>query len=115
MRKFERSLGRKLHVSGVLAPPLRAVRLFWGGEPDGGRMGNRGRESWSALFGERKALNLGFGWDRTQNVLKRIELGELRRLHRVDARLPASERKGLRDVGGGAAGADSLRPGSARL
>jgi lysophospholipase L1-like esterase len=54
-----------------------SITHFWGGEPDGARMGNRGRESWAALFGERKVLNLGFGWDRTQNVLKRIELGEL--------------------------------------
>ena len=51
--------------------------LFRSGEPDGGRIGNRGRNSWAALFGERKVLNLGFGWDRTQNVLKRIALGEL--------------------------------------
>lgn len=54
-----------------------SITHFWGGEPDGGKMGNRGRESWAALFGARKVLNLGFGWDRTQNVLKRIELGEL--------------------------------------
>jgi lysophospholipase L1-like esterase len=26
---------------------------------------------------DKPVLNLGFGWDRTQNVLKRIELGEL--------------------------------------
>lgn len=38
---------------------------------------NRGTESWRALFNERPVLNLGFGWDRTQNVIKRIELGEL--------------------------------------
>ena len=54
-----------------------SITHLWGGEPDGGRIGNRGRESWAALFGERKVLNLGFGWDRTQNVLKRIELGEM--------------------------------------
>ncbi len=54
-----------------------SITHFWGGEPDGGRMGNRGTEAWAGLFGERKVLNLGFGWDRTQNVLKRIELGEL--------------------------------------
>jgi lysophospholipase L1-like esterase len=40
-------------------------------------MGNRGTETWQSLFGKRRVLNLGFGWDRTQNVLKRIELGEL--------------------------------------
>jgi lysophospholipase L1-like esterase len=54
-----------------------SITHFWGGEPDGGKIGNRGRESWVALFGDRKVLNLGFGWDRTQNVLQRIELGEL--------------------------------------
>jgi lysophospholipase L1-like esterase len=52
-----------------------SITHFWGGEPDDGKA--RGREAWAALFGERKVLNLGFGWDRTQNVLKRIELGEL--------------------------------------
>ena len=54
-----------------------SITHFWGGEPDGGKIGNRGTESWQELFGNRPALNLGFGWDRTQNVLKRIELGEL--------------------------------------
>ena len=54
-----------------------SITHFWGGEPDGGRMGNRGRQSWEGLFEGRRVLNLGFGWDRTQNVLKRIELGEL--------------------------------------
>lgn len=54
-----------------------SITHFWGGKPDGARMGNRGTESWEMLFGKRRALNLGFGWDRTQNVLKRIELGEL--------------------------------------
>lgn len=54
-----------------------SITHFWGGEPDGGKIGNRGTESWKELFGGRPVLNLGFGWDRTQNVLKRIELGEL--------------------------------------
>ncbi len=54
-----------------------SITHFWGGLPDGGKMGNRGFESWQRLFGKRSVLNLGFGWDRTQNVLKRIDLGEL--------------------------------------
>lgn len=54
-----------------------SITHFWGGEPDGGRSGNRGKQAWQSLFGEWRVLNLGFGWDRTQNVLKRIELGEL--------------------------------------
>jgi lysophospholipase L1-like esterase len=53
-----------------------SITHLWGGEPNEPK-GNRGAEAWKALFGERPALNLGFGWDRTQNVLKRIELGEL--------------------------------------
>lgn len=55
-----------------------SITHMWGGPPEekSGR-GNRGLEAWKALFGDRPVLNLGFGWDRTQNVLKRIELGEL--------------------------------------
>ncbi|MES2507283.1 MAG: SGNH/GDSL hydrolase family protein [Verrucomicrobiota bacterium] len=54
-----------------------SITHFWGGLPDGGPKANRGTETWQALFGGRRVLNLGFGWDRTQNVLKRIQLGEL--------------------------------------
>jgi len=54
-----------------------SITHFWGGQPDGGKLGNRGTETWEQLFGKSPVLNLGFGWDRTQNVLKRIELGEL--------------------------------------
>jgi len=51
---------------------------LWGGLPEeSSSKGNRGTDSWKALFADRPVLNLGFGWDRTQNVLKRIELGEL--------------------------------------
>ncbi len=55
-----------------------SITHMWGGPPEQpAPKGNRGLESWKALFGDRPVLNLGFGWDRTQNVLKRIELGEL--------------------------------------
>jgi len=54
-----------------------SITHFWGGQPDGGKLGNRGSETWEQLFGQRRVLNLGFGWDRTQNGLKRIALGEL--------------------------------------
>ncbi len=55
-----------------------SITHMWGGPPEetSGR-GNRGLEGWKSVFGDRPVLNLGFGWDRTQNVLKRIELGEL--------------------------------------
>lgn len=53
-----------------------SITHLWGGLPHEPR-GNRGADAWKELFGDRPALNLGFGWDRTQNVLKRIELGEI--------------------------------------
>lgn len=68
-------------IKGQLKPEYvligDSITHFWGGEPDAGKIGNRGAESWKSLFAGRRAINLGFGWDRTQNVLKRIELGEL--------------------------------------
>lgn len=55
-----------------------SITHIWAGPPeDKSGNGNRGLAEWKSLFGERPVLNLGFGWDRTQNVLKRIELGEL--------------------------------------
>jgi lysophospholipase L1-like esterase len=36
----------------------------------------RGQETWERYYGKRNAVNMGFGWDRTQNVLWRLENGE---------------------------------------
>ena len=36
----------------------------------------RGQKVWERYYGARNAVNLGFGWDRTQNVLWRLENGE---------------------------------------
>lgn len=36
----------------------------------------RGERVWREYYGQRRALNLGFGWDRTQNVLWRLSHGE---------------------------------------
>lgn len=38
---------------------------------------DRGENVWKAYYGTRNALNLGFGWDRTQNVLWRLAHGAL--------------------------------------
>lgn len=37
-----------------------------------------GSKVWDRFYGARKVLNLGFGYDRTQNVLWRLENGELK-------------------------------------
>ena len=52
-----------------------SITHLWAGEPNEPR-GNVGVESMKTLSNGGAVLNLGFGWDRTQNVLKRIELGE---------------------------------------
>jgi lysophospholipase L1-like esterase len=52
-----------------------SITHFWGGEPADARL--RGAEVWDKYFGARKALNLGYGWDRTENVLWRLRHGEI--------------------------------------
>lgn len=51
-----------------------SITHFWGGTPEGHPQ--NGPESWQKTFGATPVLNLGFGWDRTQNVLWRIDHGE---------------------------------------
>lgn len=53
-----------------------SITHMWGGEPVEPKR-QRGQDSWQELFAGRRVFNLGFGWDRTQNVLQRIRLGEL--------------------------------------
>jgi lysophospholipase L1-like esterase len=48
---------------------------FWGGEPKAPSAW--AAQSWSNCFAGISVENLGFGWDRTENVLWRIEHGEL--------------------------------------
>jgi lysophospholipase L1-like esterase len=51
-----------------------SITHFWGGEPAGPR--KNGPKAWADAFGTMRVLNLGFGWDRTQNVLWRLDNGE---------------------------------------
>ncbi len=51
-----------------------SITHFWGGLPYGTQA--RGAQTWSSLFGTTRVLNMGFGWDRTQNVLWRLQHGE---------------------------------------
>jgi lysophospholipase L1-like esterase/acetyl esterase/lipase len=56
-----------------------SITHFWGGEPKAAQA--NGPTSWQATFGPYRTLNLGFGWDRIQNVLWRLDHGELDGLH----------------------------------
>ncbi len=68
------SAKEKLHPDIVMIGD--SITRLWGGEPAEPK-GNRGAKAWAALFGDRRVLNMGFGWDRTQNVLWRMGHGEL--------------------------------------
>jgi len=63
-----------------------SITHFWGGVPavryaDGKLRTPNGPQTYANLFGSYRVLNLGFGWDRTQNVLWRLDHGELDGLH----------------------------------
>jgi lysophospholipase L1-like esterase len=51
-----------------------SITHFWGGEPVGGR--RTAAAEWDRFFAGRTVVNLGYGWDRTENVLWRLENGE---------------------------------------
>lgn len=52
-----------------------SITHFWGGEPKASRCS--GADVWQRFYSRRNAVNLGFGWDRTENVLWRLQHGEL--------------------------------------
>ena len=79
-QRHEAVLAARQQVSPELVFIGDSITHLWAGEPREPK-GNHGEESWKALLAGRPALNLGFGWDRTQNVLWRLEHGELLGLH----------------------------------
>lgn len=52
-----------------------SITHFWGGLPACQRI--NGGDSWEKYFGSMQAVNMGFGWDRIENVLWRMQHGEL--------------------------------------
>lgn len=52
-----------------------SILHYWAGEPSAPI--RRGEDSWSRYFGHKDVRNMGFGWDRIENVLWRVQNGEL--------------------------------------
>lgn len=52
-----------------------SITHFWGGLPP--NPVNNGPEAWNKNFGSRRTVNMGFGWDRVENVLWRVHHGTL--------------------------------------
>jgi len=52
-----------------------SITHLWGGEPRDKHC--RGTQAFEEAFKGYRVLNMGFGWDRTQNVLWRLEHGEM--------------------------------------
>lgn len=55
----------------------RNPQLVWIGDSITQRWGTVGRKVWDEAFARHNALNLGFGGDRTENVLWRLQHGEV--------------------------------------
>jgi lysophospholipase L1-like esterase len=56
-----------------------SITHMFGGQPPSPV--HRGQETWERFYGKRNVVNMGFGWDRTQNVLWRLENGEFEGVH----------------------------------
>ena len=52
-----------------------SITHFWSGEPKAKRVS--GKDSWEKWIAPHHPVNLGYGWDRTENVLWRLRHGEI--------------------------------------
>jgi lysophospholipase L1-like esterase len=67
---------------------------------DGWRWGNGGSKIWPVFYAPRHAANFGIGYDRIQNVLWRVENGELENIHpKVVVMLIGTNNHGYEDNG----------------
>ncbi len=79
MYEWEKRHNDILAYNNAKSPKLvligNSITHYWAGEPTG--QPARGQGSWKKYFEPKNAVNLGFGWDRIENVLWRIYHGEL--------------------------------------
>jgi lysophospholipase L1-like esterase len=68
----ELALERKMQPHVVLIGD--SITHFWAGPPEANRVS--GAAAWQRVFANSPVINMGFGWDRTQNVLWRLQQGE---------------------------------------
>ncbi|MEI6653520.1 MAG: GDSL-type esterase/lipase family protein [Verrucomicrobiota bacterium] len=68
-------LGRNQQIKPDVVIFGDSIIHYWGGEPKAPMAW--GAQAWADCFAGIAVENLGFGWDRTENVLWRIEHGEL--------------------------------------
>lgn len=74
-KRHEEVLDRNKRIKPDVVVFGDSIIHYWGGEPKAPLV--RGGQAWSSCFAGVSVENLGFGWDRTENVLWRIDHGEL--------------------------------------
>lgn len=78
---FDWEIRHRDMLARLKAKPPRIIFLgnsithFWGGDPKGSRI--NGADSWNSILEPLGAQNMGYGWDRVENVLWRVYHGEL--------------------------------------
>jgi lysophospholipase L1-like esterase len=90
------------HAAYVAEAKNGGVDLLFLGDSitDGWRWGNGGSQIWPQRYAPRRAANFGIGYDRIQNVLWRVENGELENIHpKVVVLLIGTNNHGYEDNG----------------
>ena len=78
---FDWEIRHRDMLARLKAKPPRIIFLgnsithFWGGDPKSSRI--NGADSWNSILEPLGAQNMGYGWDRVENVLWRVYHGEL--------------------------------------
>ncbi len=77
--RHQAELDLEKHVQPRVVLLGDSITHFWGGLPNSTPI--NGPQSWQKVFGAMPVINMGFGWDRTQNVLWRLRQGEFEGVH----------------------------------